>query len=75
MAKYSNVSKEGAASIFRITEMISVATKVIRRGKFVGGVGRFAVYVVTLVTRIWKKGSRCPPLSSALRYPKGHSFV
>jgi len=75
VAKYSNVSKEGAASIFMITELISVATKVTRREKFVGGVERFAVHVASLVTCIWKKGSRRPSPSSALRYPKEHSFV
>jgi hypothetical protein len=64
VAEYSNVSKEGAASIFRVTELISVATKVIRREKFVSGVQRFLVHVVSLVTCIGKKGSR-RPLSSA----------
>jgi len=47
----------------------------IRREKFVGGVERFAVHVVSLVTCIWKKESRRSSLSSALRYPKEHSFV
>jgi len=41
VAEYSIVWKEGAASIFRVTELISVATKVIRREKFVSGVERF----------------------------------
>lgn len=48
--KYSNVSKEGIASIFRITELISIDTTVIRRETFVGGVELFVVRVVSLVT-------------------------
>jgi hypothetical protein len=73
VAKYSKVSYGGTASIFRITELISVDTKIIRREKFVRGVERFVVYEVSLVTCVRKKGSRSS-LSSALRYPKEHSF-
>ena len=74
MAKYSNVSKGGTASIFRITKLISVTTKVIQGETFVGGVEGFVVHVVSLVTWVWQKGSRRSSMSSALRYPKEHSF-
>ena len=49
VAKYSNVSKEDIVSIFRITELISVDTSVIRRKMFVGGGELFVVHVVSLV--------------------------
>jgi len=75
VAKYSNVWKVDAASIFMITELISVATMVIRREKFVAGVERFVVHVVSLVTCIWKKGNRRPSPSSARICPKELSFV
>jgi hypothetical protein len=71
VAKYSNVSIEDTASIFRITELISVDTKVIWREKFVSGVERFVLHVVFfpvpshvpyglhgLPSRLWPKCNR-----------------